>query len=197
MPNQTQSVNANGELAGVVYDANGNPTASNGNVDVYDFENRLIRRTKADGTVIDYLYDANGQRVEKRKSGAALQPAIIGYLIDTQNPTGWPQCVAEVQWTGTTWQPVTTYTYGPQGPISQWSATQGEHHFLLDAHGNVRALTDATGNVVAAKDYDAYGLPLAMSAPTAPKTHLGYNGEYFDEDLGMLECVLRQIAPTA
>ena len=83
---------------------------------------------------------------------------IFGYLIDTQSPSGWPQCIAKVQFTGSATsapnpfilQPSSfilsaTYTYGPQGPISQWTATQGEHHFPLDAHGNVRALTDATG----------------------------------------------------
>lgn len=194
VPSQTQTVNANGELSGVTYDANGNPTSANGNTDVFDFENRLIRRTKPDGTVIDFIYDANGQRVEKRKTGT--QP--IGYLIDTQSPSGWPQCVAEVQWQPATanWEPRTTYTYGPQGPISQWTATQGEHHFLLDAHGNVRALTDAPGNIVAAKDYDAYGLPLAMSAPNAPKSDLGYNGEYFDADLGMIYLRARWYDPS-
>jgi YD repeat-containing protein len=43
---QTFSYNVNDELTGVTYDLNGNPTTSNGNTDIYDFEDRLIRRTR-------------------------------------------------------------------------------------------------------------------------------------------------------
>jgi RHS repeat-associated protein len=189
----------------------------------YDFEDRLIRRTKPDGTVIDYVYDANGQRVQKSVM-QAFQPAIvIGYLIDSQSPSGWPQCVAEVAWTGTDWQLATTYTYGPQGPISQWTSTQGDpgrlagasrdsfwlaegrderearasqHHFLLDAHGNVRALVDANGQVVSAMDYDAHGVPLSVTPAGSPTSSLGYNGEYFDADLGMIYLRARWYNPS-
>jgi RHS repeat-associated protein len=250
VPNQAFTLNANGELRGVTYDANGNPTASNGDTDVFDFDpgrlagasgdsrrlaegrdergartsqNRLIRRTKADGTVIDYVYDANGQRVQKSVM-QAFQPALVtGYLIDSQSPSGWPQCVAEVAWTGTDWQSATTYTYGPQGPISQWSANQGDpgrlagasrdsfwlaegrderearasqHHFLLDAHGNVRALVDANGQVVSAMDYDAHGVPLSVTPAGSPTSSLGYNGEYFDTDLGLIYLRARWYDPS-
>jgi YD repeat-containing protein len=110
VPNQAFTLNANGELNGVTYDANGNPTASNGDTDVFDFDpgrlagasgdscrlaegrdergartsqNRLIRRTKPDGTVIDYVYDAYGQRVKKgRKQVAAL--SLRGTLRSSQ-----------------------------------------------------------------------------------------------------------------
>jgi YD repeat-containing protein len=143
------AVNANGQLKNATYDANGNTLTANGNADIYDFGNRLIRRTKSDGTVLDYVYSAEGQRVEKRKTPpSAAQTEITGYLIDPANPSGWPQCVAEVQPNSLGgWTAHTTYTYGPHGPISQWKAGQGEHQFLLDAHGTVRGLVDANGNV--------------------------------------------------
>lgn len=190
--NQAFTLNANGQLAGTTYDANGNTTATNGNVDIYDFEDRLIRRTKADGSVIDFVYDANGQRVQKTKDGVST-----GYLIDTMSPSAWPQCVAEVRRNGSgVWEAETTYIYGPTGPISQWTATQGEHHFLLDAHGSVRALVDSSGQVAAAMDYDAHGLPLSANPPNAPKTSLGYNGEHYDEDLGMIYLRARWYDPT-
>ncbi|GEP43499.1 Ig-like domain-containing protein [Brevifollis gellanilyticus] len=182
VPAQSLTLNANGQVAGVSYDSNGNTLAANGNTDVYDFEDRLIRRTKLDGTIIDFVYDANGQRVEKRMTGR--QP--LGYLIDTQSPSGWPQCVAEVAWTGTEWQPLTTYTYGAAGPISQWNHIQGEHYFLRDAHGSIRALVDANGQVVSAMDYDSHGVPLSVTPAGAPKSALGYNGEHFDADLGLV-----------
>ncbi|MBK8039286.1 MAG: tandem-95 repeat protein [Verrucomicrobiaceae bacterium] len=201
VPNQTFTLNANGQLDSASYDANGNTTVSGGNNDIYDFEDRLIRRIKSDGTVIDLVYDANGQRVEKRIAPSAisnLPSSRLGYLIDTQNPTGWPQCVAELQWqpATATWEPQTTYTYGPAGPISQWSVTQGEHHFLLDAHGTVRALVDATGQVVSSMDYDSHGVPLSVTPVGAPNSSLGYNGEHFDADLGLIYLRARWYNPT-
>jgi RHS repeat-associated protein len=137
--------------------------------------------------------------VEKRKTlPGTSSPEITGYLIDSANLTGWPQCIAEVQpASGGVWTAQTTYTYGPHGPLSQWSATQGEHQFLLDAHGSVRGLVDATGNVVTAADYDAYGLKLSTEPPGAPKTNLGYNGEHYDEDLGLIYLRARWYDPAS
>lgn len=45
VPNQSFTLNANGDIAGVSYDSNGNTLSANGSTDLYDFEDRLIRRT--------------------------------------------------------------------------------------------------------------------------------------------------------
>jgi RHS repeat-associated protein len=192
--NQTFSYNANDELAGVTYDLNGNPTSSNGNTDIYDFEDRLIRRTRNDGTVIDLTYDAYGNRVRKAVTPPGQLTKSTTYLIDSAAANGWPQCVEEhVSLNGQPAGLTSTFTYGPHGPISQQTAGSLEVDFLLDAHGSVRALTDATGQILSATDYDAYGIPLASAGTT---TTLGYNGEYYDTDLGLIYLRARFYDPT-
>jgi RHS repeat-associated protein len=195
--NQAFSYNNNDELAGVTYDLNGNPTASNGNTDIYDFEDRLIRRTRSDGTAIDLAYDAEGNRVQKTVTAPGQPTQATIYLIDSASASGWPQCVEEhvslnVQPTAL----ATIYTYGPHGPISQQTTGSPETDFLLDAHGSVRALADANGQILAAADYDAYGIPLAAAGTIATTSGLGYNGEYYDADLGLIYLRARFYAPT-
>jgi RHS repeat-associated protein len=196
--NQAFSYNNNDELAGVTYDLNGNPTASNGNTDIYDFEDRLIRRTRSDGTVIDLAYDAEGNRVQKTVTAPGQPTKATTYLIDSASASGWPQCVEEVlTQPGTTNQAQRTiYQYGPHGPISQQTTGSPEADFLLDAHGSVRALADANGHILAAADYDAYSIPLATAGTIATTSGLGYNGEYYDADLGLIYLRARYYDPS-
>jgi RHS repeat-associated protein len=149
---------------------------------VYDFEDRLIRRTRSDGVIIDLTYDTNGNRIAKTVNRPSQPMESTTYLIDAA-AGGWPQCVEE----RTTINGVTTrtnYHYGPSGPISQQTDTQPEQDYLIDAHGSIRALVSPTGQVTAAADYDAYGTPLTAGGTTT--SNLGYNGEYYDTDLGLI-----------
>lgn len=69
------------------YDNNGNTTAlSTGVGYVYDFENHLIQA----GSGITMVYDGDGNRVKK-----TVGLVTTTYLVDTQNPTGYPQVVYE------------------------------------------------------------------------------------------------------
>jgi RHS repeat-associated protein len=65
--------------------------------------------------------------------------------------------------------------------------------FLLDAHGSVRALTDDTGQILSVGHYDAYGIPLATAGT---RSNFGYNGEYYDPDLGLIYLRARFYDPT-
>ena len=71
--------------AGDTYDANGNTISSGGIANVYDFENHLIQ--KAGVTIV---YDGDGNRVSKTVAGVTTT-----YLVDTLNPTGYAQVLAE------------------------------------------------------------------------------------------------------
>jgi RHS repeat-associated protein len=202
---QNFTYNANDELTGTTCDLNGNPTAGTadllapalgtggvavpavvGTNDVYDFEDRLLRRTRSDGVTVDLHYDATGNRVAKSVTHPGQPGEVTRYLIDSHAPNGWPQAVEEhaaLNAQSSTLNRVTHY--GPHGPISQWSPTHGEQDFVRDAHGSLRALVDAaTGEVTAAADYDAYGIPLATTGTAA--SPLGYNGEHYDPDLGLI-----------
>src|SRR5438128_10364393 len=80
---------ANDRLLTDGYDANGNTTLSGGFTYTYDFENRLKSRK---GTpALSFSYDHDGNRVSKTVGSSTTY-----YLVDEQNPTGYPQVVEEL-----------------------------------------------------------------------------------------------------
>ncbi|MEO5916835.1 MAG: Ig-like domain-containing protein, partial [Luteolibacter sp.] len=104
IPSQSQSFTDNDHLGSDTYDANGNTTesvpavpagSSSSVTDVYSFDNKLIRRTNPDGTVIDLLYNTDGHRVSKLVSQNGLTQRLTTYLTDANNPTGYAQVIEE------------------------------------------------------------------------------------------------------
>jgi len=173
--------------AGDTYDANGNTIASGGIGNVYDFENHLVQKG---GVTI--VYDGDGNRVAKTVAGATTL-----YLVDTLNPTGYAQVIAEE---APNTAPLVTYVYGLER-ISQrrtvvinGNFTTQIRYFDYDGHGSVRGLTDPSGNVTDTYDYDAFGNlvhstftsvpPLGSTVAPSPNNYL-YSGEQFDPDLNL------------
>ena len=168
--------NANDELTFDAYDANGNTTTSGGLSYVYDFENHLIQKGG-----LSIVYDGDGNRVSKTVAGVKTL-----YLVDTLNPTGYAQVIAEeAQNTA----PTVPYVYGLER-ISQrrtvvinGTFTTQIRYFDYDGHGSVRGLTDPSGAVTDTYDYDAFGV-LIHSTGTTQNVYL-YSGEQFDPDLNL------------
>jgi RHS repeat-associated protein len=210
-----QSYNARDWLGGDSYDANGStltgrlsplapglPPETSG-TDVYDFENRLILRTKPDGSSINVSYDADGHRIAKTLlSPSAQLQSSTSWLVDTNNHTGYAQVVEELTTTPPSppsLVPTTrrvVYTYGTSlisqslvsGPSSLVTS-----YYSSDGHGNVRELTDSSGNVTDRYDFDAFGL-LVFHSGTTSNAYL-YCGEQFDADLGLYYLRARYLNP--
>jgi RHS repeat-associated protein len=51
-------------------------------------------------------------------------------------------------------------------------------------------------NLLRIKDHDAHGVPLSVTPAGAPTSSLGYNGEFFDADLGMIYLRARWYNPS-
>jgi len=182
---QAFSYNANDEIGGDTFDANGNTLTSGGHSFAYDFENRLISK---DGGAVTITYDCDGNRVAKTVGGVTTR-----YLVDDLNPTGYLQVLEEVA--GGAVQ--TRYTYGTN-IVSQTrtvATTPSTGYYGYDGHGNITFLTDAAGAVTNAYDYDAWGI-LVASNETTPNTRL-YSGEELDPDLGLVNLRARQYKPNA
>ncbi len=199
-PNLTY--NARDWLNSDTYDANGNTVigglsslvsglSSLSGTDVYDFENRLIVRTRADGSTINLSYNADGIRTKKSLlDSTRASVSVTSWLIDTNNLTGYAQVLEErissVQ--PTAYSLARTYTYGTQllscsETRNTAPETRNFHCFAMDGHGNVRELTDTTGTVTDRYDYDAFGNLIHRSGSTT-NAYL-YAGEQYDEDLGL------------
>jgi large repetitive protein len=200
IPNQTFGYDANDRLNGDQYDANGNtrigttsqplnlstPQQVSG-TDSYDSENRLTQRNGNNGSVT-LLYDGDGNRVQEIVNGQTTS-----YLVDDRNPTGYAQVVEEIV-NGVVNH---TYTYG-HDLISQdqvdpatnsWHAT----FYAYDGHGNVRFLTNESGQVTDTYVYDAFGTLITATGTT--NNRYRYTGEQFDPALGLYYLRARLLNP--
>ncbi len=189
--NQAFGYDNNDRILTDTFDNNGNTVASNGNTDEYDFKNRLIRRTQADGTIIDILYDGDGNRVAKTVTPFGGQSAATKYLIDTNNLTGFAQVLEEIE-SGAV---VRVYTYGLDLiSIDQDTGGQFEiSYYLYDGLGSVRGLTDLNSNLTDTYTYDAFGNPLTATG-TTPNNYR-FTGEQLDPDLGLYFLRARYLNP--
>ncbi len=186
VPSQSSTYDANDRLTGDSYDNNGNTISSGGNSYTYDFEDRL---TALNGGSVTYAYDGDGNRIAKTVGGVTTN-----YLIDTNNPTGYAQVVEELQ-SGAV---VKSFTYG-HDLISQLcsaiTANCSLSFYQYDGHGSVRQLTNASGSVTDAYDYDAFG-NLVSRAGTTSNDYL-YSGEQFDANLGFYYLRARYMNPAS
>jgi RHS repeat-associated protein len=211
--NQDFTYNENDWLDSDTYDANGNTLASlapdpqasglkSQASDVYDFRNRLIRRTYDSGLILDYTYNARGTRIGKAKRiGGALVNRKL-FVVDDQNLTGYVQTLEE--WTAAGFDAVSlnkVYDYGLD-LVSQtrfeWDAQTSSlkphtSYLIYDGHGSVRALADETGTITDTYTYDAFGIQLSQTGST--DNAYRYCGEYYDSDLGLYYLRARHMNP--
>jgi RHS repeat-associated protein len=176
---------ADDRLATDVYDANGNTLSSGGVGDVYDFENRLIQHGS-----VTIAYDGDGNRVSKTVGGVTTR-----YLVDENNPTGFAQVIEESGSDGSTRKLVYGLQRISQKQFVASSSASLTSFYVYDAHGSVRALTDASGTVTDTYDYDAFGNLLHETGST-PNEFL-FAGEQFDADLGLYYNRARYLKPSA
>jgi len=169
-------------VASPTWDARGNVlNPGSGTTYQWDRRNRLVVAGAA-----TLGYDHEGFRVSKTTGSRR-------YLVDTLNPTGFGQVLAEYTGDGTSRQPVRTYTYGRDlisrrtivgGLVAFYSADalgttrfktgfdQGTH---ATVNGQLGELTTQTFN------YDAFG-QLVGGNPT--DTEYAFTGEEWDHDVG-------------
>ncbi|MCC2309975.1 RHS repeat-associated core domain-containing protein [Cellulomonas chengniuliangii] len=157
------------------YDARGNratattdtgPTA--GTVGhTYNQANQLTSVTGLDGTTTSYTYAATGLRAT-----ATTGTVVEQYTWDAL--AGIPLLLTDVSH---------AYVYGNGStPLAQVDLGDASVDYLhTDALGSVRSTTDHTGSVTSDADYDAYGVPQAVTdVLCAVITRFGYAGEYTD-----------------
>ena len=129
----------------------------------YDGLNRLTAVTTGNSTS-SYAYQPNGLR-----SGKTVDGTAITYVWDGS------QLVLE--------QKSSVFTKYIRGLGLAAAVTGSDRtYYLYNAHGDVVQLTDASGAVTRAYDYDAFGNELS---PTASDTNpFRYCGEYYDKETG-------------
>ena len=144
----------------------------------YDVGYERTNVIRTGGDYVNYAYDGIGQLT----NATAKEPGGVTtlYLVDTQNPTGYPQVLEESTVASGVTNLSTTYTYG-LALISQRSTATS--FYGLDGHGNMRFLTGLTGSITDTYTYDAYGNLITSSGSTP--NHYLYCAEQYDTDLRM------------
>lgn len=187
--NQNHAYTVNDHLSGDNVDANGNTLASpithladhsGSYTDVYDFRNKLVKRSYSGGKIIFLSHDADGHRVSKAVLDGALSLRERHYLVDTNNHTGYAQVVEEKDSNDT----LTRVNLFGHDLVATNFLTEGcQRYYQYDGLGSVRALSDKDGDITDEYTYDAFGL-LLSSTGSSPNNYL-YTGEQWDADLGM------------
>ena len=135
------------------WDENGNLISKSGDSQyTWDFEDHLIRVTKADGTVVEHTYDVDGVRVQTKVTPAGGGVAqVTNYLVDTAGALS--HVVAETDGTGAM---TACYVRGGDQLLAEIRGTQ-TRYYHEDGLGSVRALTDANGAITDDYGYTAFG----------------------------------------
>ncbi len=133
------------------WDDNGNLSSKSGEAGYFwDFENRLVRVDKTDGTIVTHAYDADGNRVRTEVTPPTGPPQVTDFLVDTSSALS--HVVAE---TDAGSNILTYYVRGSH----LLSVTRGTdtRFYHTDAIGSIQILTDEDGGLRARYEYTAFG----------------------------------------
>jgi RHS repeat-associated protein len=147
----------------------------------YDYENRLTKAVKHDDDkikIVTFKYDPFGRRIEKRVEEVdegATETKLFSYLYDDED------VLAEYDGAGVM---KTRYVHGPgiDEPLAMEIGGVA-YYYHADGLGSIVALSNASGRVAQAYEYDAFGrLHDRMNAIKQP---YAFTGREWDKETGL------------
>jgi RHS repeat-associated protein len=87
-----------------------------------------------------------------------------------------------------------SYIYGADGQLLAMEKGNATYFYHYNAHGDVIALTDNQGNIVARYQYDTWGKLLSQSGDMAAENP--YAGYQYDQETGLYYLIARYYHPT-
>ena len=151
----------------IVYDAQGNPTTYLGHTLTWEKGRQL---KSFDGNT--YTYNANGIRTSKTVNGVKHTYTLDGTKILRE------------EWNGNVLIPL----YDNEDSVCGIIYNTFPYYFLKNLQGDVIAITNSKGNVVAQYTYDAWGECTIVSDTTGIIARINpfrYRGYYFDQEIGL------------
>ena len=158
----------------ITYDAIGNPTAIG--VNTLQWTGRMLDSYTSVNNLCEYTYDVNGQRYRKTVDGDTTEFYYADGQLAAQT---WDNCRL-------------TFLYDENGSpcnIYYHNGTTGCYYtYVKNLQGDIVAIANSAGTIVATYTYDAWG---RLRAPSdTDSLHIGeinplrYRGYYFDEESG-------------
>jgi len=173
----TYSYDAANQLTAVngqvyTYDANGNLTSNGSKTFIYNAENRLVEVKNSAGlSLVTFTYDIEGKRTSMSTASGTVYFHYSGdkvvYETDSNN-----NIIAE-------------YTWDAQGNPISMTKNGSTYYYHLNGRGDVTALTDASGGVVAQYQYDTWGNITASSGAMKDANPYRYAGYRYDNETGL------------
>ncbi|MBC1521206.1 DNRLRE domain-containing protein [Listeria aquatica] len=180
-----QLVSWNGET--LTYDENGNRVSDGKFVYAWDTGDRLASVTKKGESkpFATYTYDDDNRRLSKTVDGVVTNYHYDGDSIDVLYETDASGKVTR------------QYVYSDNNVRLAMKMNGKTLTYHYNAHGDVVALTDEAGKVVAKYAYDAWGNVLSNKAETteAKANPYGYAGYTYDAELGQYYLMARYYEP--
>ena len=156
----------------IAYDAIGNPL--NDGTWTYTWQNgRQLQKMQKAGVTAEFVYNADGLRVQKTVNGVATKYTLHGKNV--------------VHMTSGTDELHIFYDAQNRPAVVVYNGTA--YAYVKSLQGDVIALLDGTGNVVVSYVYDAWGMPIGKSGTLAETlgtlNPFRYRGYVFDEETGL------------
>ena len=156
----------------IAYDAIGNPL--NDGTWTYTWQNgRQLQKMQKSGVTAEFVYNADGLRVQKTVNGVATK-----YTLHGKNVVHMTSGADELH-----------FFYDAQNRPAVVVYNNVPYAYVKNLQGDVIAILDAAGNVVVSYVYDAWGAPIGKSgsmAETLGKVQpFRYRGYVYDEETGL------------
>lgn len=156
----------------IAYDAIGNPIHDG--VWTYTWENgRQLRRMACDATIAEFVYNADGLRVQKTVNGVTTN-----YTLHGKNIVHMTKGNAELHF----W-----YDAQNRPAIVEFNGTK--YGYLYNLQGDVIGLIDSANTEVVKYTYDAWGKPLSVTGSLANTigyyNPFRYRGYVYDVEMGL------------
>lgn len=169
------------------YDTNGNRLSDGKYTYTWDTADQLTAITKKGESTpfATYKYDDDNRRIEKAVNGQTTRYYYNGDSIDV---------LYETDSTGIIQR---QYVYSDNNVRMAMKVGAKTIFYHYNAHGDVIALTNEAGDIVAEYSYDAWGnvLELMESTNEAKQNPFGYAGYRYDEEISMYYLMARYYEP--
>ena len=191
-----ESTNRTSSVVAYVHDANGNLTGDGVFSYAYDTANQLtnVVRTADGARVLSARYDALGRRVEATRADGSVERYVyfpgsflVLAVLDGTN------AVKEVYTRGPDLSGTLDGAGGIGGILAVTDSSSVVRYYHADIMGNVIALTDASGSVVATFRYTPFGQLSARTGSVLPR-YL-FSSKEFDRTANLYYYGYRYYAP--
>jgi RHS repeat-associated protein len=163
------------------YDLNGNMTGDGVRTYSYDAANRLTEVKEGANVIATFDYDADGRRTRMTTASGTIRFHYDGTST---------RVLYETDDSGNL---IARYVYGANGQLLAMVRDGQTYYYHYNGHGDVIALTDADGTVVATYQYDAFGNHIGTTGNVEnPYRYAGYR---WDAETGLYYLNARYYAP--